>query len=117
MANKKIQLMNSGGTDNLYPRVEIFIDTNNILADENWSGGKDTVHGFTWTATEDAVVYTAGYEIRPARWTLNSVYIYNNDTSGGSGRGVGGGYFVKKGDTFHYESHVRCIVRAFGLKA
>ena len=96
--------------------LKMFIDPTNVLYSHEWTGDKYTVNEASYTATEDCVIFTVGYEIKANRTTLNNVYLFGTDGNSGSGRDLQGSFYVRAGDTFKFSSHVTCYCKAYGLK-
>ena len=119
MANKKIQLMNSGGTDYLYPVTSFGIDTSNLLATFNQANPLD------YTATEDCYVVDTSafvfYDTNTWSPTIDGVYlpynrvVYYQKQSNSTPARV---FPLRKGSTYHVhgESSNNVYVKIYGVK-
>ena len=119
MANKTVQLMNSAGTDNLYPVVPFGIDTSNLLATFNQSTALD------YTATEDCYVVDTStfvfYDTNTWSPTIDGVYVpYNRSVSyqQQSNSTPARVFPLRKGSTYHVhgESNKNAYVKVWGVK-
>ena len=91
MANKKIQLMSENGVDNLYPKVQMAIDGNNILA-----SGSNLA---SYTATQDCFIsfYSST--------NVNSININGSNVwFGQTSTWMTFGYYLMKGSTISFGS-------------
>lgn len=93
MANKKIQLMNSGGNDNLFPKTYCFPDWSNLIA----------TTGTSYTATQDCFCTVFGYTFSAQIYIDGVSIIHSNSLTTYAGE-ICGPFYVGKGHTISYTS-------------
>ena len=103
MADKNIQLMSADGTDNLFPRIKLCVDGNNLIA-----SGTNLA---SYTATEDCfIAFYSSVNVGSIKINGGSVWF------GQTGNWMTYGYYLLKGSTITFGTSAQVNgYRVFGL--
>lgn len=107
MANKKIQLQSSGGTDNLFPRTYCFPDWSDLIL---------STSSTSYTATQNCFCTIIGYTMS-AQILINGTSVFHSNSLATYAACLCGPFYLEAGDTIAFSGTQNGIgLNAYGVK-